>query len=49
MAALIAAQESSALAAIINDIADQAERFRRNDHLAIPIAAVLVRGRKSTE
>ena len=49
MAALIAAQEPSALAAMINDIAGQAERFRRNGHLAIPIAAVLARGRKSTE
>jgi ubiquinone/menaquinone biosynthesis C-methylase UbiE len=49
MAALIAAQEPSALAAMIDDIAGQAERFRRNDHLAIPIAAVLARGRKSTE
>ncbi len=48
MAALIAAQEPSALPVIINDIADHAERFRRNDHLAIPIAAVLARGRKST-
>jgi SAM-dependent methyltransferase len=49
MAALIAAQEPSALPAIINHIAGQAERFRRNGHLAIPIAAVLARGRKSTE
>jgi hypothetical protein len=48
-AALIAAQEPSALPAIINDIAGQAEGFRRNDHLAIPIAAVLAHGRKSTE
>jgi hypothetical protein len=49
MAALIAAQESSALAAIINDIADQAERFRRNDHLAIPIAACWSVAASSTE
>ena len=49
MAALIAAQEPSALAAMINNIASRAERFRRNDHLAIPIAAVLARSRKSTE
>ena len=49
MAALIAAQQPSALAAIIDDIAGQAERFRRNGHLAIPIAAVLANGRKSTE
>jgi hypothetical protein len=47
-AALIAAQEPAALPAIINDIAGQAECFRRNDHLAIPIAAVLTHGRKST-
>jgi hypothetical protein len=32
-----------------SDIPGQAERFRRNDHLAIPIAAVLARGRKPTE
>jgi SAM-dependent methyltransferase len=49
MAALIAAQQPSALAAIIDHIAGQAERFRRNGHLAIPIAAVLASGRKSTE
>jgi SAM-dependent methyltransferase len=49
MAALIAAQQPSALAAIIDHIAPQAERFRRNGHLAIPIAAVLAIGRKSTE
>jgi ubiquinone/menaquinone biosynthesis C-methylase UbiE len=49
MAALVAAQEPSALPAIINHIAGQAERFRRDGHLAIPIAAVLARGRKSTE
>ena len=46
-AALIAAQEPSALPAIINDIAGQAERFRRNDHLAVPMTAVLAQGRKS--
>ena len=49
MAALIAAQDPSALAAIIDHIAGQAERFRRNGRLAIPIAAVLASGRKSTE
>jgi ubiquinone/menaquinone biosynthesis C-methylase UbiE len=49
MAALIAAQEPSALPAIINHIAGQAECFCRNGHLAIPIAAVLARGRKSPE
>jgi hypothetical protein len=46
-AALIAPQEPSALPAIINDIAGQAECFRRNDHLAIPMTAVLAHGRKS--
>ena len=49
MAALIAAQEPAALPLIIDAIAGQAERFRRNDNLAIPIAAVLARGRKSAD
>jgi hypothetical protein len=49
MAALLAAQEPSALAAIANDIDSQAERFRRDENLAIPIAAVLARGRKSAD
>ena len=49
MAALIAAQEPSALAAIANDIDSQAERFRRDENLAIPIAAVLARGRKTAD
>ena len=49
MAALLAAQEPSALAAIANDIDSQAERFRRDESLAIPIAAVLARGRKSAD
>lgn len=49
MAALLAAQAPSALTAITDHIADQAERFRRNGDLAIPIAAVLARGRKSAE
>jgi SAM-dependent methyltransferase len=47
MAALIAAQGPSALAAIVADIDHHAERFRRGAHLAIPIAAVLARGRKT--
>ena len=47
MAALIAAQEPSTLPAITSHIANQAERFRRGGQLAIPIAAVLARGRKS--
>ncbi len=46
MAALIGAQEPSALAAIADDIDIQAERFRRDQNFAIPIAAVLARGRK---
>jgi hypothetical protein len=49
MAALIAAQEPSALAAIARDIDSQAERFRRDQNLAIPIAAVLARGRKGVD
>lgn len=47
MAAVIGAQEPSALAAIADDIDSQAERFRRNQNLAIPIAAVLARGRRA--
>jgi len=47
MAALLAAQERSALPAIVADIERQAERFRRGDHLAIPVAAVLARGRRA--
>ena len=47
MAALIAAQEPSALPAIVAGIERQAGRFRRGDHLAIPIAAVLARGCKA--
>jgi SAM-dependent methyltransferase len=47
MAALIAAQKPSALAAIIADIEQHAEPFRCSDGLAIPIAAVLARGRKT--
>jgi ubiquinone/menaquinone biosynthesis C-methylase UbiE len=46
MAALIAAQDPSALAAIANDIDRQAQRFRRDQNLVVPIAAVLARGRK---
>jgi hypothetical protein len=49
MAALIAAQEPSAIAAIANDIDSQAERFRRDENLAIPIAAVLARARKTAD
>jgi SAM-dependent methyltransferase len=49
MAALIAAQEQSALVAIASDIDSQAERFRRGQNFAIPIAAVLARGRKAAD
>jgi hypothetical protein len=49
MAALIAAQEPAARAAIANDINSQAERFRRDGNLAIPIAAVLAHGRKALD
>ena len=47
MAAIIAAQQPPALAAIARDIDNQAERFRCDQKLAIPIAAVLARGRKA--
>jgi len=46
MAALIAAQDLSALAAIADDIDRRAEHFRRDGNLAIPIAAILARARK---
>ena len=46
MAALIA-QEPSALAAIA--ISTAAERFRRDQNIAIPIAAVVARGRKALD
>jgi len=36
-----------ALAATASNIDSQAERFRRDQNLAIPIAAVLARGRKA--
>jgi SAM-dependent methyltransferase len=49
MAALIAAQEPAALAAIARDIGSEAGRFRRDQNLAIPIAAVLARGRKAAD
>jgi SAM-dependent methyltransferase len=47
MAALIAAQKPSAMPAIIADIDHAAERYRRGEHVAIPIAAILARGRKA--
>jgi SAM-dependent methyltransferase len=49
MAALIAAQEQSALAAIARDVESHAERFRRDQNIAIPIAAVVARGRKALD
>jgi SAM-dependent methyltransferase len=45
MAALLAAQKPTAFEAIVADIDRQAARYRRGDGLAIPIAAVLARGR----
>jgi ubiquinone/menaquinone biosynthesis C-methylase UbiE len=47
MAALISAQDPTALAAIAGDIDRHAERFRRGENLAIPIAAVLAHARKA--
>jgi hypothetical protein len=49
MAALIAAQEPPARAAIAGDIDRHAERFRRGDNLAIPTAAVLAHARKAMD
>src|SRR5262245_19338052 len=49
MAALIAAQQPRALAAIAADIEARAARYRDGDHLALPIAAVLARGRKAAD
>jgi SAM-dependent methyltransferase len=49
MAALIGAHEPSTLAAVEREIDSQAERFRRDQNLAIPIAAVLARGRKAID
>jgi SAM-dependent methyltransferase len=47
MAALIAAQNPAARPAIIADIDRSAERYRRGDRLAIPIAAILAHGQKA--
>jgi ubiquinone/menaquinone biosynthesis C-methylase UbiE len=49
MAALIAAQEPPARAAIAGDIDRHAERFHRGDNLAIPTAAVLAHARKAMD
>ena len=46
MAALISAQQASARAAIVADIARAAEHYRKGDRLMIPTAAVLASGRK---
>jgi hypothetical protein len=45
-AALIAAQQSSAMPAIIAYIDRAAERYHRGGLLMMPIAAILARGRK---
>lgn len=49
MAALLAAQEPAAIAAIADDVNHQAERYRRGGNVAIPTAAVLARGRKAAK
>lgn len=49
MAALLAAQKPTAFEAIVADIDEQAARYRRGGGLAIPIAAVLARGRLPAE
>jgi SAM-dependent methyltransferase len=46
MAALLGAQTPSALSAIVADIGREAEPFRTDGRLAIPIAAILASGRK---
>ncbi len=46
MAALIAAQKPAALPAIVADIERRAERYRRRERLAVPIAAILARAGK---
>lgn len=47
MAAVIAAQQRSAMPAIIADIARHAERYRRGDNLVIPLGARLARGKRA--
>jgi hypothetical protein len=47
MAALIAAQNPSALPAIEADITARAEAYRRRDGLHVPIAAILASGTKA--
>jgi hypothetical protein len=46
MAAMLEAQPSDALAAIVDDIAANAECYRNADGIAVPIAAVIASGRK---
>jgi len=46
MAALIEAQEATAMPGILADIDEHAERFRDGNHLAVPIAAVIASGMK---
>jgi SAM-dependent methyltransferase len=45
-AALISAQDPAALPAIEEDIAAHAATYRRGDHLSLPLAAIVARGRK---
>jgi SAM-dependent methyltransferase len=47
MAAMLEAQRPDAMAAIIADIAANAECFRNSDGIALPIAAVIASGRKA--
>ena len=47
MAALLEAQRPEAMAAIIADIAANAECFRNADGIALPIAAVIASGHKA--
>ena len=47
MAAMLDAQRPDAMAAIIADIAENAERYRGADGIAVPIAAVIASGARS--
>jgi hypothetical protein len=44
MAAMLEAQWPDAMTAIVSDIADNAERYRNGDYIAVPIAAVIASG-----
>jgi hypothetical protein len=46
MAAMLEAQPSDTLAAIVDDIARNAECYRNADGIAVPIAAMIASGRK---